>query len=52
MLFFELFVPHEWTGKTVGQLDIRKKYDINIMAVKTNGILNLKSEFRYIFISR
>lgn len=39
---FELFVPHEWTGKTVGKLDIRKKYDINIMAVKTNGILNLK----------
>lgn len=39
---FELPVPHEWTGKTVGQLDIRKKYDINIMAVKTNGILNLK----------
>lgn len=24
------------------ELDIRKKYDINIMAVKTNGILNLK----------
>lgn len=22
---FELSVPHEWTGKTVGQLDIRKK---------------------------
>ena len=39
---FELSVPHEWTGKTVGQLDIRKKYDINIMAVKTNGILNLR----------
>ena len=39
---FELPVPHEWTGKTIGQLDIRKKYDINIMAVKTNGILNLK----------
>ena len=39
---FELPVPHEWTGKTVGQLDIRKKYDINIMAVKTNGILNLR----------
>ena len=39
---FELSVPHDWIGKTVGQLDIRKKYDINIMAVKTNGILNLK----------
>lgn len=39
---FELSVPYEWIGKTVGQLDIRKKYNINIMAVKTNGILNLR----------
>lgn len=39
---FELSVPHDWIGKTVGQLDIRKKYNINIMAIKTNGILDLR----------
>ena len=34
---FEVEVPKEWIGKTVGKLDIRKKYDINIMAVKDDG---------------
>ena len=39
---FEISIPEEWIGKTIGQLDIRKKYDINIMALKTNDIMNLE----------
>lgn len=39
---FEITVPKEWVGKTIGQLDIRKKYNINIMVIKTNGIMNLR----------
>ena len=31
---FEVEVPEEWVGKTVGGLDIRKRYNINILAVK------------------
>lgn len=38
---FEVPVPKDWIGKTVGELDIRRKYDINIMAVKQNGHLNV-----------
>lgn len=38
---FEVPVPREWDGKTVAQIDIRKKYGINIMAVKENGKMNL-----------
>ena len=37
---FEVEVPREWVGKSVGQLDIRKKYDINILAIKENGSLS------------
>ena len=37
----ELPVPKAWIGKTVGQIDIRKKYDITIMALKKNGRMNL-----------
>ena len=37
----EVEVPFGWIGKTVGELDIRKKYNINIMALKHNGIMNL-----------
>lgn len=38
---FEVAVPEEWCGKTVIQLDIRKKYGINVMGVKTDGVLNM-----------
>ena len=38
---FEVAVPHDWIGKTVGQIDIRKKYAINIMAVKEDGKMDL-----------
>ena len=38
---FEITVPRDWVGKTVGEIDIRKRYGINIMAVKDNGHMNL-----------
>ena len=38
---FEVPVPAAWIGHTVGQIDIRKKYSINIMGIKKNGKLEL-----------
>lgn len=38
---FEVQVPAEWAGKTVGELDVRKRYSLNIMAIKEDGILDL-----------
>lgn len=38
---FEISIPKDWTGKTVGNLDIRKKHNINILGIKFNGQLNL-----------
>lgn len=38
---FEVAVPHDWIGRTVGQIDIRKRYGINIMAVKEAGKMDL-----------
>ena len=42
---FELTIPMKWIGKTVGQLDIRNKHNINIMAFKHEGKMdmNIKS---------
>lgn len=37
----EVPVPKSWIGKTVGQIDIRRKYEITIMALKKNGRMNL-----------
>lgn len=31
---FEITVPTEWIGKTIGDLDIRRKYSVNILALK------------------
>ena len=38
---FEVTVPKPWVGMSVGQIDIRKKYNINIMAIKLNGKLSM-----------
>ena len=38
---FEVEVPEGWVGKSVGELDIRRKYGINIMATKENGKINM-----------
>ena len=38
---YEVSVPKEWIGKSVGQIDIRKRYGINIMAIRQNGKMNL-----------
>ena len=37
---FEVAIPKAWLGKTVGQVDIRKKFNINILAVKTGRKLD------------
>ena len=38
---FEVQIPRDWIGQTVGQIDIRKKYHINILAVKREQKLEL-----------
>ena len=38
---FEIQVPENWTGKTIGRLDIRQKYNINIMALKIEGRMDM-----------
>ncbi len=37
---FEVPIPKAWLGKTIGQVDIRKKFSINILAVKTGRKLD------------
>ena len=37
----EVPVPAAWQGKSVGQIDIRRRYNVTIMAVKRNGRLQM-----------
>ena len=34
---YELKCPKDWYGKTLSQIDIRKKFNINILTIKRNG---------------
>ena len=38
---YEVPIPRDWLGKSIGKIDIRKKYGINILAVKESGKTNL-----------
>ena len=38
---FEVSVPVEWAGKSIVQIDIRRKYEINILGVKRNGRIDM-----------
>lgn len=38
---FEIEVPTDWVGRTVGEINIRRKYNINIMALKRDGKMEL-----------
>ena len=33
---FEVSVPSAWAGKPIGHIDVRRKYNINILAIKQN----------------
>ncbi len=38
---FEVSVPESWSGKSIVNIDVRKKFGINILAIKRNGTLNM-----------
>lgn len=37
---YEVTPPDAWIGKSIIQLDVRKKYKLNIIAVKENSVMN------------
>ena len=39
-VIYEVTIPKEWLGKTIADLDVRKKYGITILGTKENGKAN------------
>lgn len=37
---FEVSVPQAWVGKSIAEIDIRRKYNVNIIATKKSGKIN------------
>ena len=40
---YEIKIPKDWFGKTLAQIDIRKKYNVNILTIKRSGSVFIPS---------
>ena len=38
---YEVTVPESWVGRTIGHIDIRKKYSISILGIKRDGRMTM-----------
>ncbi len=38
---FDVNVPQNWVNKSVGEIDVRRKYSINILGIRRNGKIDL-----------
>jgi len=46
---FEIGIPDEWIGKTIIEVDVRNTYNINIIAIKKENVLNPSPGGNYVF---
>ncbi len=46
---FELSVPKKWVGKTIVEMDVRRNYRVNIIAIRENGKLNMSLDRDTVF---
>ena len=47
---FEVGVPDSWAGKSIKQVNVRSRYNINIIAVKQNGEVTPVSGAEHVFV--
>ncbi|MBR5520931.1 MAG: TrkA family potassium uptake protein [Oscillospiraceae bacterium] len=40
-VIMEVSAPPEWVGKTITQVDVRKNYHVNVLAIREEGKLNV-----------
>lgn len=48
---YEISVPVKWIGKTVEEVDVRRRHGINIMAIKRSGVMNMNITPGTLFLS-
>jgi len=47
---YEIAVPKNWIGKQIVTLDVRRKYEVNILAIKNNTALQPVPDSDYTFV--
>lgn len=45
----DIRVPSDWIGKSIAELDVRREYEINIVAVKSGGDINVNPKSDCVF---
>lgn len=45
----DMHLPSSWEGKSLSELDVRKRYSINVIAIKNNENITINPEPRYVF---
>lgn len=48
---YETTVPEQWVGKSIMDLNIRRKYHLNVLGTKKNGIMLPMPDVDYVFSS-
>ncbi len=46
---YEILVPDKWIGRSIGELDIRSRYNLNILAVKDADRMDIAVGTEYVF---
>ena len=46
---FEMEVPNDWEGKTVAQMDVRRRYNVNILGLRTGDEIVPLLDPEYVF---
>lgn len=46
---FEIPIKPDWVGKTIVEIDVRKKYHVNILAIKENEVFTPVPGGQYVF---
>ena len=46
---FEIPILKKWAGKSISEIDVRKTYHINVLAIKKGGNLKVLPEANYVF---
>ena len=46
---FDIATPKAWEGKTIAQAQVRRKYNVNIIGYRENGVLHPNPQPEYVF---
>lgn len=50
LAIYEISAPHRWIGRTIGEVNVRAKYNVSILAFKKNGRMQAMPTPNHVFV--